>query len=177
MNQQVAVICGTNRTDAISLRITGIYQEMLSLNGMGSNLVDLQKLPADFAFSALYENYGKNDSFNAYADIMLNSQKFVFVVPEYNGSFPGALKTFIDGLEYPNTFRNKKCALVGIASSGHGASIALSHLTDIFNFCGMNVLAYKVRLEHIEENFENGSLTSEKYLAMLAKQAKMLIAF
>lgn len=167
MSQRYTLICGTNRKDAISLYITELYREILSRHGVATQLLDLHKLPPDFAFSALYENYGKNEAFNSYVNLMLETDKYVFVVPEYNGSFPGALKTFIDGLEYPNTFRNKKGALVGLASSGHGASLALSHLTDIFNFCGMHILAYKPRLERIEQFFENGQLVNEKYKTML----------
>ena len=69
--------------------------------------------------------------------------KFVFVVPEYNGSFPGVFKAFVDGLKYPASFKDKKCALVGISSGTQGGALALSHLTDIFNYLGMNVLALK----------------------------------
>jgi chromate reductase len=177
MSDQVAVICGTNRKDAISLRVTEIYREVLGKLNIPSVLIDLSKLPLDFAFSALYGNYGKNSDFNTYLSQMLESKKFVFVVPEYNGSFPGALKTFIDGLDYPNTFRNKKGALVGIASGGYGAVLALSHLSDIFNFCGMHVLAYKQRLERIEHNFSDGNFTNPKYLEMLEKQAAMFAEF
>lgn len=177
MSQRYTLVCGTNRRDAISLHITEVYQSILSDRGVATQLLDLHKLPPDFAFSALYENYGKNEAFNPYINLMLETDKYVFVVPEYNGSFPGALKAFIDGLEYPNTFRNKKGALVGLASSGHGASLALSHLTDIFNFCGMHILAYKPRLERIEESFEAGKMISEKYLAMLVRQAELLIGF
>ena len=177
MNPSVTLVCGTNRRDAITYRITEIYQGILERKNITTRLIDLQNLPRDFAFSALYENYGKNDAFNPYVQWMLEATKYVFVVPEYNGSFPGALKAFIDGLEYPNTFRNKKGALVGIASSGQGASLALSHLTDIFNFCGMHILAYKPRLERIEENFRDGALTSARYNSMLEKQAQMLIDF
>lgn len=177
MSEAVAIICGTNRKDAISMYITTLYQKVLHDLHAKTVLIDLSQLPIDFAFSALYDNYGKNEQFNPYVKTMLESKKYVFVVPEYNGSFPGALKTFIDGLEYPNTFRNKKGALLGIASSGHGASLALSHLTDIFNFCGMNILAYKPRLERIEHFIENGVLTNEKYLTMIEKQARMLLDF
>jgi len=177
MNHRYTLVCGTNRRDAISLHITEVYQAILAERGVQTNLLDLHNLPPDFAFSALYENYGKNEAFNPYVKLMLETDKYVFVVPEYNGSFPGALKTFIDGLEYPNTFRNKKGALVGLASSGHGASLALSHLTDIFNFCGMHILAYKPRLERIEESFEGGRMTSEKYRGMLVRQAELLMEF
>jgi chromate reductase len=177
MSDQVAIICGTNRKDATSLRVTEIYQEILAKHNVSSVLIDLSKLPLDFAFSALYGNYGKNSDFNPYISQMLESKKFVFIVPEYNGSFPGVLKTFIDGLDYPNTFRNKKGALVGIASGGYGAVLALSHLSDIFNFCGMHVLAYKPRLERIEHNFSQGVFTNPKYQEMLERQAAMIVEF
>jgi NAD(P)H-dependent FMN reductase len=177
MSQSITLICGTNRKDAISLQVTEYYEKVLKEMGCQTVLINLSQLPADFAFSALYENYGKNDTFNYYVDLMLESKKYVFVVPEYNGSFPGALKTFIDGLAYPNTFRGKKGALVGLASGGHGASLALSHLTDILNFCGLNLLAYKPRLDHIELNVKEGSLANAKYMQMIERQAKMLVEF
>lgn len=177
MTEVISIICGTNRKDAISLRITEIYQEILTKKNVTSSIIDLSKLPPDFAFTALYDNYGKNIEFNPYVQQMLDTKKHVFIVPEYNGSFPGALKTFIDGLEYPNTFRNKKGALVGIASGGHGASLALSHLTDILNFCGMHTLAYKPRLVNIEHNFAEGTLTNPKYVEMLERQARMFLEF
>ena len=42
--------------------------------------------------------------------------------------------------------QDKKAALVGISSGVQGAGLALSHLTDIFNYCGMHVLAQKPKL-------------------------------
>lgn len=172
----ITIICGTNRTDAISLGITQAYQKALQEAGITATLIDLAMLPNDFAFSALYENEGKNNQFNTFRERMKVSDKFVFIVPEYNGSFPGVLKTFIDGLEYPFTFRNKKCALVGVASGGQGSSLALSHLTDILNHCGTHVLAYKPRLMKIDDHFEQGIL-SDRYMLQLKKQAEMLIDF
>ena len=172
----ISIICGTNRTDAISFGITKTYQEALEELGAKTNLINLADLPPDFAFSALYENEGKNKQFNTFREQMQISAKFVFIVPEYNGSFPGVLKTFIDGLAYPYTFRNKKSALVGVASGGQGASLALSHLTDVLNHCGTHVVAYKPRLIKIDDHFENCTL-SERYALQLKKQAQMLIEF
>lgn len=173
---EVSIICGTNRTDAISLGITQAYQSALEDLGIKTNLINLATLPPDFAFSALYENEGKNDRFNIFREQMQESGKFVFIVPEYNGSFPGVLKTFIDGLAYPHTFRNKKCALVGVASGGQGSSLALSHLTDILNHCGTHVLAYKPRLVKIDDHFIMGAL-DDRYTLQLKKQAHMLLEF
>jgi len=35
-------------------------------------------------------------------------KEIYFIVPEYNAHFPGILKTFIDGMTYPEYFRKKK---------------------------------------------------------------------
>jgi len=53
----------------------------------------------------------------------------------------------------------------------------LSHLTDIFNYLGMHVLANKIKLAKIEENMLDGLLTNKLYLSLLHEQAKMLIDF
>ena len=75
-----------------------VVQSILNTKGETSQIVDLVDLPGDFVANALYENNGKNADFNALREKVQSSDKLVFVVPEYNGSFPGILKTFIDGL-------------------------------------------------------------------------------
>ena len=173
----IQIISGTNRNDSISLIISKAYQQILLELGHKSNIIDLCNLPDDFAFSALYDNAGKNKDFNHYREIMNQTKKFVFVVPEYNGSFPGVLKTFIDGLIFPTTFRNKKAALVGLSSGIQGGGLALSHLTDIFNYCGMHILAQKPKLMHIEKNMTNNNTLSSLYYSLLQEQAEQLIDF
>lgn len=173
----IQIICGTNRNDSISKKISAIYQQILNELGNKSNIIDLSKLPDDFAFSALYHNAGKNQEFNVFRETMVEAEKFVFIVPEYNGSFPGVLKTFIDGLIFPDTFKNKKAALVGLSSGIQGAGLALSHLTDIFNYCGMHVLAQKPKLMHIEKNISNKSELGGLYTSLLKEQAELLVKF
>lgn len=102
------------------------------------------------------------------------TEKFVFIVPEYNGSFPGILKLFIDAMEYPATFRGKIGAMVGISSNVQGASIAMSHLSDILNYLGMFLLPMKVRLGEIEKITSEGNLIHEKSLELLGRQARHL---
>lgn len=171
------IVCGTNRTNSVSKIISGLYQGLLVDRGINAEIIDLAELPADFTTTALYENAGKNDDFNIYRQKMLDAQKYVFIVPEYNGSFPGVLKAFIDGLKFPNTFPDKKCALVGLSSGVQGAGLALSHLTDIFNYCGMHVLALKPKLARIEENMTAAEIDNALYKELLEQQAEKLIRF
>ncbi|MEX0883642.1 MAG: NAD(P)H-dependent oxidoreductase [Cyclobacteriaceae bacterium] len=173
----IKIIVSTNRNNSISGKIALLYQEILKSQGEVTDIINLGDLPNDFVFTALYEKNGLNPDFNQIHSQVQSGEKFVFIVPEYNGSFPGILKSFIDGMTYPNSFRNKKCAVVGISSGIGGAGIALSHLTDIFNYLGMHVLALKVKLAKIEENMSGNLLTNRLYLSLLEEQAKLLIAF
>lgn len=174
----ITIIVGTNRPDAISRKLADQYAEMLQTRfNQPSQLLDLQELPIDFISTALYHNTGKNEAFNAVSQLISHSEKFVFVLPEYNGSFPGVLKAFIDGLAYPNTFRNKKAALVAISNGTQGGLLAMSHLTDIFNYLGMHVLANKVRIPQIQNHISEGRITTPFYLELLDAQAEQFLSF
>lgn len=173
----IKIIVGTNRKNSVSKTIAELYQSILSEKGAKSEILELEHLPADFTVTALYENNGKNPAYNSFHDKVKEGQKFVFIVPEYNGSFPGILKTFIDGMTYPNSFRNKKCAMIGLSSGIGGGGIAMSHLTDIFHYLGMHVLALKPKLAKIEQNMSDNLLTNRLYTELLHTQADMLLEF
>ena len=173
----ISIISSTNRIDSKSIKVAKFYKELLDNKGVENQLIDLSLLPEDFAFSALYHNQGKNDLFNKFAKQVNDSKKFVFIVPEYNGSFPGVLKTFIDGMEYPAGFRDKKCALLGISSGPQGSSLALSHLTDIFNYMNMYVLPSKPRLAKLDSVFQEGKIIDKFLMDLVTKQVKDLIEF
>lgn len=173
----INIIVCTNRQGAKSKEVAVYYQSLLKSLETPSQIIDLEGLPHDFIFSALYQNSGKNEGFNVYRKKMEEAQKCVFVVPEYNNSFPGALKAFIDGLSYPNGFVHKKCALVGISDGVQGNAIGLSHLTDVFNYLGMHVLAQKVRIPFMKKNFIDGKITDDFINKLIKEQAEIFIKF
>jgi chromate reductase len=140
-------------------------------------IIDLADLPKDFLFTALYENTGKNEEFNVFRNKVTEYEKFVFIVPEYNGSIPGALKAFVDGLKYPDSFRNKKAALVGLSAGVMGGALALSHFTDILSYLGMNVLGNRVKLMHIDQNLKSEVIENKLFNELIDTQIKELIAF
>ena len=110
----IKIIVSTNRKNSVSSTLASLYQTILKEKGVDAEILYISDLPADFTATALFENNGKNPEFNAFHDRVKEGKKYVFIVPEYNGSFPGILKTFIDGMSYPNSFLNKKCTLVGL---------------------------------------------------------------
>jgi chromate reductase, NAD(P)H dehydrogenase (quinone) len=173
----ILILATTNRKNSKTYRIAEYYLNILVQLGADASILSLENLPEDFAFSALYENQGKNMEFNQHKEKMDAADKFVFIVPEYNGSFPGVLKTFIDGLGWPNSISKKKAALVGISDGVLGGAHALSHLTDIFHYLGCSVVSNMVRIPFMKKNFIDGEITDEFIKELMEKQAQDLVDF
>jgi NAD(P)H-dependent FMN reductase len=173
----IVIVSGTNRRESVSLRIARQYAEILKSNGQEVEIIDLQGVPEDFIFSALYENVGKNEQFNHFRELMNRAEKMVYIIPEYNGSFPGILKLFIDGLDRARALTDKKSALLGISAGDQGAGLALSHFTDILNYCGTHVLGYRIRIPKIDDKMTDNKIVNPIYLDKIHKQAKMLMNF
>lgn len=173
----ILIIATTNRKNSKTYRVAEYYQQLLTNAGAESEILSLENLPEDFAFSALYENSGKNQAFNLHKQRMQNAGKFVFIVPEYNGSFPGVLKTFIDGLGWPNAISNKKAAFVGISDGVLGGAHALSHLADIFHYLNCHVLSMLVRIPFMKKNFLEGEIQDVFIKELMERQAEMLVGF
>lgn len=173
----ILIVATTNRKNSKTYKVAEYYQQMLERLDTESAILSLEHLPEDFAFSALYENAGKNPAFNQHKEKMDMAEKYAFIVPEYNGSFPGVLKTFIDGLGWPNSISKKKAALVGISDGILGGAFALSHLTDVFHFLNCNVLSNMVRISYMKKNFTDGEVQDDLIRQLLDEQARDLVSF
>ncbi|OUJ72416.1 NADPH-dependent FMN reductase [Hymenobacter crusticola] len=174
----ITIIAGTNRPNSRALRIAHLYASLLAQRGAAHQLLDLAALPADFITNALYDNVGQHPEFNQLVKLASEADKLVFVVPEYNCSYPGVLKMFIDGLPYPGGIRGKKAALVGLGTGSQGGLLALSHMTDILMYLGTAVLPTRVRLPFLDQHLTaDGELTNALYQQLLAEQTDQLIAF
>lgn len=173
----ITIIVGTNRANSKSRKVADYYLSLVQSHRAEAQILDLQELPADFAFSALYANGGKHEAFNKFVKIINESDKFIFVIPEYNGSFPGVLKTFIDGLDFPGSFAHKKAAMIGISSGVMGGALALSHFTDILNYLSMHVYAVKPRITRLSANFVDGVIVDNFVSDLIHEQVRGFIAF
>lgn len=173
----ILLLVSTNRKNAMSAKVAHYYEKLLKEQGEETLVLLLEQLPTDFAFSALYENSGKHPHFQEIQQLIDAVQKIVFIVPEYNGSFPGVLKTFIDALRYPDSFVDKKIALIGISAGVQGNAIGLSHLGDILSYLKANVLGLRVQLGQIHQYYDGQEFSHNVYKDLLALQAKRFVEF
>ena len=176
MENPITIIAGTNRPDANTLRVAHHYLERFDEIGTTARILSLGDLPADFTATALYGQMGQNTGFNRLQKMVDESDKFVFVVPEYNGSFPGVLKAFVDGLRFPGSFRGKMGALAGLAAGVQGGSNAIAHFNEVLNYLGMTTLGHRVKLSQINQHLADGRITNPIYLQAIEQQVQQLLA-
>src|SRR5690606_28356407 len=116
--------------------------------------------------------FGKrSDQFQPIQDMVDATTKFIFIIPEYNGSFPGVLKVFIDACKYPTSFYGKKAALVGISSGKYGNIRGIDHFTGICHYINLHVLPLRIHIPAIHKELdENGKLFKEDTLKFTNQQ-------
>lgn len=174
----IKIIASTNRNDAVTLQVAKTLQSLLKAELTESpEIIDLADAPEDIIGSALYEKTGKNEAFNVIRTKFNQADKFLFVIPEYNGSFPGILKVVMDGLDYPTAMKGKKAAIVGLGSGAMGGALAQSHFSDILNYLGCSVLGLKPRLPHIHNQFDGTQFINDKTKIVIDEFIKELITF
>jgi chromate reductase, NAD(P)H dehydrogenase (quinone) len=173
----ILILVATNRNNSMSLKVATYYQKQLQAKETPAEIMNLADLPEDFTFSALYGNSGKNEVFNQFQAKIDSVKKIIFIVPEYNGSFPGVLKTFIDGLRYPDSFRGKKGALVGLSAGVLGNNTGLSHLGDILAYMGCNTLAQRIQLGLVSKHFDGQEFSFDVYKNLINQQIDSFIGF
>lgn len=172
----ITIISGTNRSDSYSLRVAKSVSMILDRKGIPHRVFSLEELPREFAFTKINEE--EDPGFDQIVvDNIIRSEKFIFIVAEYNGGFPGVLKAFIDAV-HPRHFKTKKAALVGIASGGGGALRPLDHLTGVLHYLQVEVLSDKPKFSNIENSFdEKDEMKDVSGLKRLESMCDKLIRF
>jgi NAD(P)H-dependent FMN reductase len=128
----ITVISGTNRPGSNTRKIAEIVLDLLRQAGEKTTLIDLSNLPPQIFDVSSYSS--KPESFTPFQDALLETHGILTVVPEYNGSFPGVLKYFVDMLRFPESLYEKPAAFIGISSGRWGAVRAVEHLEMVFQY-------------------------------------------
>lgn len=172
----VTIISGTNRPNSNTLKVAKYYQKTLSAKGLESGLFSLENLPDNLIASDLYGK--RTEAFQGIQDMVSRTSKFLFIIPEYNGSFPGVLKTFIDACNFPESFYDKKAALVGISSGKYGNIRGVDHFGGVCSYLHLNVLPLRIHISSIKTELdENGDFIKEDTLKFSHQQMDKFILF
>ena len=172
----ITIISSTNRPGSSTLKVAQYYQQELRIKGVEAGLLSLMQLPPNLLQTDLYGK--RSDEFELIQEIITQTDKFLFIIPEYNGSFPGVLKSFIDACDFPESFYEKKAALVGISSGKYGNIRGIDHFTGVCHYLNLHVMPLKIHIASVKTELdENGNFFKEDTLKYTDEQIEKFIAF
>lgn len=179
----ITIISGTDRKDGLTHILANHYYQIIQSKTTEKVLLySLEDLPNDVFGSEMYQKDTLSASFTAVEDTyLIPADKLIFVIPEYNGSFPGILKLFIDACSIRSkmsVFKNKKAALVGVASGRAGNIRGLEHFTSVMMFMNVTVLPNLLPISAFNKMVdENNKIVDESTLKNIEKQVQEFLAF
>ena len=112
------IIAGTNRAGSNTLKVAQEYQRILQEKGISASLLSLvgvNVLVRDADFERI-EN-----------ELIIPATHYIFVSPEYNGSFPGVLKMLFDTGKTHALWWYKKALLTGVSTGRAGNLRGMDH--------------------------------------------------
>lgn len=173
----IVVIAGTNRAGSNTRKIAD--QAVADHRSLGGEveLLDLAGMQRDCFSPGAYGE--KPTAFTEeFVEPVLASDGLVVVTPEYNGSFPGALKLFIDLLPFPDAFDGRPVSFIGLSAGAAGAVRPVEQLQMVFAYRNAYLFNRRVFLPRVSSLLnEEGKVADEDLSRRLFAQAEGFEAF
>lgn len=174
----ITVISGTNRPSSLTRRFAHIYWKSLQEKVPDAVLFDLESLPAEILSMDIYDRQNRPESIIEIQNkIFAPVESFVFIFPEYNGSFPGILKLLIDAMDPKIAFKGKKASVLGIATGRGGNLRGMDHLVGVLHNMDVTVMPYLLPVSRVQLEFENESGFKADTLKVVSEHIRRVVAF
>ena len=110
------IISSTDRPNSNALKVSEYVKKLYQKEGADVEVISLEDFPLEEVVGG---RYGKKiPAIEKFREPAINADGLIFVIPEYNGSFPGILKVFVDYLPFPEAFEKKPMAFIGESAGG-----------------------------------------------------------
>lgn len=118
----ITIISGSGREDNLTKKVALEYQRILIEKNNTARIYSLDAINVTL----------RNELFiQAENELLLPADKFIIIMPEYNGSYPGILKLMIDNSDVKNVWWHKKVLLTGVSTGRAGNLRGMEHLTGV----------------------------------------------
>lgn len=169
------IVSGTDRPNSNAYRIARYLQQRYEEQGVNVKITDLCDFPLKHVAGG---KYGEDiPAVDAFVKPLIEADGLVIVCPEYNGSYPGILKMFIDYFPYPASLNKKPIALVGEATGAFGAMRAVEQLQQVFGYRHAHIFPERVFISRVDKNFDEGGIKNEFQQQLLDSQIENFPAY
>jgi chromate reductase, NAD(P)H dehydrogenase (quinone) len=165
----ITIISGTNRKGSTTIRIAEQYQQLLAARGIATQFISLEGLNVLERTDAIRQ---------LEKDVLIPSEKFIFISPEYNGSIPGVLKALIDITDIKKVWWGKKALLTGVSTGRAGNLRGMDHLTGVLHYVKVSVHPNKLPISVVDKLLNGvGYITDTGTLDAIDVQLDEFLAF
>lgn len=169
------IISGTNRPGSRSRLISNIVQKMYQELNEKVEIIDLAELPFSDLTGAHYAG-GVSEAWAQAINKVNHASGLIFVVPEYNGSFPGALKYFVDHWKYPQSFEFRPMCFIGLGGL-FGGLRPIEQLQQVMGYRNAFQYPERVFLMNIFKTLKSPELEDPVAMQLLRAQAQGFQSF
>jgi NAD(P)H-dependent FMN reductase len=176
LSAPILIVSGTNRAGSNALKLSKLIAGYYAEAGIAAEVLDLQDLPPEAFTPGVFAS--KPPKVVEMQDRVLKAAGLHLVIPEYNGSYPGVLKHFIDLLKFPESFEAKPVAFVGEAAGAWGGLRAVEQMQGVFGYRNAHGYPVRVFIPGVGGKLDSqGKLTDNELASRLAAQATGFAAF
>jgi chromate reductase, NAD(P)H dehydrogenase (quinone) len=182
-DKKVLAISGSTRDGSYNSKLAQEASAIARKMGATVTLINLKDYPLPFYDADLEMQSGLPSNAKRLRELMINSDAILIASPEYNASLPAVLKNAIDwttrdekGQPSRDAFKGKKFALLSTSPGPGGGSRGLSHLRDIIQAVGGEVVQTQAIVPNAMTAFdEKGELKSTELKQKLQREIELLI--
>jgi chromate reductase len=169
----IQIVSGTDRPNSRTLAVSQLVHNIYQTLGAKTEIIDLAKIEATDFHGGNYIS-GPTGTLKIAVDKITASEGVVLIVPEYNGSFPGILKLFIDYWKYPESFESRPFCYVGLGIRWGGLR-PVEHLQQALGYRNGFNFPTRVFLPNIHTGLKEGALVDAAHLELLKAQAQAFL--
>ncbi|MEX0720919.1 MAG: NADPH-dependent FMN reductase [Balneolaceae bacterium] len=172
----IKIISGTDRPNSNALKISAYIKPLYEAKDASVEIIDLQDFPLGDVVGG---KYGKNlPSVTEFIKPVIEADGLIFVIPEYNGSYPGILKLFIDYLPFPESFKMMPIAFIGESKGAFGGLRAVEQFQMVVNYRNALQFPESLYISRVHKEFsEEDGLKDDFQQKLLLSQMKNFVKF
>ena len=135
----------------------------------------MNELPTEILAPTAYKE--QPEAIQRIVNRFLAADGVVFVIPEYNGSYPGVVKLFVDMLPYPEGFDSRPCAFIGLAAGQFKGLRAVEHFQQVAAYRNAYLFPRRLFIGDSFKQFIDGKLADDELTGRLHQQADGFLQF
>lgn len=148
---KINILSSTDRPGSNALKVSSYAKRKLDSKA-DVRILSLMDFPYQDIVGGRYaDDIGSVDEYN---EKFLEADGILFVIPEYNGGFPGVLKVFFDYLPFPKALNGMPVSMIGEAAGAFGALRPVEQFSQLLMYRNAVIYPERMYIQRVNDAFD-----------------------